>query len=153
MPDRDDPGSIEVGVAKLLARGYAVVLDADSTVPRAVISRQQGAEEVIGEAVWAAPSRILVAVPSLEALLFRRPDAVARAFGPVSEIVVRLGRISPHDAYEELGKGTSGPQAAFEIIQALDDDDVAALRAESPIRELVEFLVELRRDGLVAAGA
>src|SRR5690349_16350282 len=52
----------------------AVVLDAESTYPRAAARQREGALEVIGEAAWRAPLRILVAVPALEALLFRQPD-------------------------------------------------------------------------------
>src|SRR5438270_13642053 len=62
----------------------AVVLDAESTYPTVADRQRQAAEEVIGEAAWRAPLRILVAVPALEALLFRRPDAVARAYGQVT---------------------------------------------------------------------
>jgi len=37
--------------------------------------------------------------------------------------------------------------ASFTIITKLNDDDIAALRVESPVRELLEFLDELKGSG------
>jgi hypothetical protein len=131
----------------------AVVLDAESTYPRVAAQQRQAAEEVIGDAAWRAPLRILVAVPAVDALLFRRPDAVARAYGPVPQSLLELGRISPRDAFAKLDSTVSLEQVALKIIHELDDADIAALQAESPMRELLEFLDELQRDGMVAAAA
>src|SRR5436190_1118602 len=93
------------------------------------------------------------AVPALEALLLRRPDAVARAYGQVSPSRLELGLISPRDAYPKLDPNVSIEQVALTIINELDDADVAALRAESPVLELLEFLGELQRDGVLTAAA
>jgi hypothetical protein len=35
------------------------------------------------------------------------------------------------------------------IVNVLNDNDVAALRSESPVRELLEFIGELQRDGVL----
>jgi hypothetical protein len=149
-----EPSSLYGGARALLVmrhKAVAVVLDADSTYPVAAARRRQSAEEVIGEAAWAAPLRILLAVPTMEALLFRRPDAVARAYGPVSESLLELGRISPRNALEKLDPDLARHKASFKIIQELDTADIAALRNEPPVRELLEFLGELRPDSAVAA--
>jgi hypothetical protein len=92
-------------------------------------------------------------VPAVDALLFRRPDAVARAYGPVSPSLLELGRISPRDAFPKLDPNVSTEQGALTIINELDDTDAAALRAESPVRELLEFHGELQCDGMVTAAA
>src|SRR5437016_1395375 len=81
----------------------AVVLDSESTYPRVAARQRQGAEEVIGDAAWRAPLRILVAVPALEALLFRRPDAVARAYGPAPPQPVGAGPDRPPGRLSEAG--------------------------------------------------
>jgi hypothetical protein len=130
----------------------ALVLDANSTDPEAEGRRRQTAEEVVGEAAGAAPLRVLVAVPALEALLFLRPAAVERAFGPVAEDLLELGRLSPRDALKKLDPNGSEYHASYRLVTVLDDEDVASLREVSPIRELLEFLDELRCDGVVAAG-
>lgn len=128
----------------------ALLLDADSTDPEAERRRRQVAEEVLGEATGAAPLRILVAVPTLESLLFLRPAAVERAFGPVAEDVLELGRLSPRDALKKLDPNGSEYHASLSLIRALDDADVTALRHVPPIRELREFLEELQRDMVIA---
>lgn len=130
----------------------ALVLDADSTDPAAARRRRQDAAEVIGATADAAPLRILVAVPALEALLFLRPAAVARAF-PEAEALVTLGRLSPRDVLARLDPARDGVRAALELIKALDDEDVAALREEPPLLDLLAFLAELQDAGVVAAGS
>jgi hypothetical protein len=150
------PSSLYAAARTLLVvrnEPVAVVLGADSTDPEAAARRRLAAEEVIGEAAGSAPLRVLMAVPALEALLFRRPDAVARAYGHVPQGLLELGLLSPRDALEKLAPNFSGHQSSFNIIKELDDADVAALRAESPVRELREFLGELRRDDVVTAAA
>jgi hypothetical protein len=150
------PSSLYSAARTLLAvrnEPVAVLLDAGSTAPEAADRRRLAAEEVIGEAAGAAPSRILVAVPALEALLFRRPDALARAYGTISPGLLELGRVSPRDALEKLDPSGSASRASCDIIRALDDHDIAALRAESPIRDLLEFLGESQRRGAATAAA
>jgi hypothetical protein len=128
----------------------AVVLDADSTRPGVADLRRQDAEEVIGKTAGAAPLKILVAVPALEALVFLRPDAVARAYGPVPQSLIELGLASPWTALEKLDRTASSEQVSLNIIEELDSADVTALRAESPVRELLEFLGEVQHHGAVA---
>ena len=145
--------SLYAAARTLLAVRYepvALVLDAGSTDPEAERRRRQAAEEVVGEATGAAPLRILIAVPALESLLFRRSAAVERAFGPVTEDLLELGRLSPRDALKKLDPNGSEYHASSGLIHALDDVDVAALRDMPPIRELLEFLEEVRRDVVVA---
>jgi hypothetical protein len=148
--------SLYAGARTLLAVRHepvAVVLDADSTNPAAANRRRWDAEEVIGWTVHAAPFRLLIVVPALEALLFRRPDAIARAGGHPAPDVLELGRFSPRDALEKLERNGLGRGASQKIIGTLNDADVAALRAESPVRELLEFLAELQREGVASAAA
>lgn len=118
----------------------AVVLDANSTEPEMESRAHDAAEEVIGWSGESPPLRILVAVPSVESLLFKRPDAVRRAFDEVSETLVEIGLVSPGDALRRLSKTQDRYQASHAIISRLDQNDVNALRTESPVRELLEFL-------------
>jgi DNA-binding MarR family transcriptional regulator len=129
----------------------ALVLDAETTSPSAVSRQRQAVEEVIGSTAKRSPFRLLMAVPSLEALLFTRPALLVRAFGDRADDGGRsqeLGRLSPRDAYARLDPG--GPEGAgfSKLLQALDDEDVAALREESPIRELIAFLAEVGQPGM-----
>src|SRR5205807_2290515 len=102
----------------------AVMLDAESTYPRVADRQRQDAEEVIRMVTSGAPLQVLVAVPALEALLFRQPDAVARAYGPVPPSLLELGLISPRDAFQKLDPNVSIEQVSLNIIKELDDADV-----------------------------
>jgi hypothetical protein len=130
----------------VLGQPVALVLDAGSTEPASVTRRRQLAEEVIGDATIRAPFRLLLAVPSLESLLFTRADLLVRAFGELANDGGRsqeLGRLSPRDAYKRLDPNGVDGAAFGKLLQALDDDDVAALREESPVRELIAFVIEV----------
>jgi hypothetical protein len=160
-------GSVEVWASRPMSSLYArartlltvrsepvaLVLDADSTDPEAARRRRLAAEEVVGEAAGEVPLRVLIAEPALEALLFLRPAAISRAFGPTPPDLPTLGRVSPRDALRKLDPSGSEHNASYQVTVALDDTDVMALRGEPPVRELLEFLDELRRSGVVAAGA
>jgi hypothetical protein len=151
------PSSLYAAARTLLVvrnEPVAVMLDADSTDPEAANRRRLAAEEVIGEASGSAPLRVLMAVPGLKALLFRRTGAIERAYGHLPQGLFELGLLSPRDALEKLDPNCSSHQSSLNIIKELNDADVAALRAESPLRELLEFHGELRSDGvLTAAGS
>jgi len=125
----------------------AIVLDADSTEPSTVARVRDEAAEVIGESAAAAPLRILVAVPAVESLLFHRAEAVRRAYGNVASDLIDLGLVSPREALQKMNGAANRYQASFTIITKLNDDDIAALRVESPVRELLEFLDELKGSG------
>jgi hypothetical protein len=131
----------------LAVRGepVALLLDADSTNPEAVARRQFTAEEVVGDVASSAPFRVLVAVPALEALLFLRPDPVARAYGAAAsdERMLELGRMNPREALKRLDPAGHGWTASLNLVRSLDDGDIAELRSSPPIHELLEFLRDL----------
>ena len=105
---------------------------------------REDAAEVIGEAADSSTFRILVAVPALESLLFRRPEAVRRVYVSTSSELIDLGLVSPGDALRKMAGASDRHQASFAIIGALNAEDIAALRDESPARELLEFLDQQR---------
>jgi hypothetical protein len=147
--------SLYSGARTLLAvRGEPVVLvvDADSTDPEVVARRQVTVEEVVGEVTSSASLRVLVAVPALEALLFLRPDPVIRAFGEAAsdEHMLELGRLIPREALKRLDPGGHEATASLNLVNALDDEDIAELRSRPPIRELLEFLRELQCSEIAA---
>jgi hypothetical protein len=131
----------------------AIVLDADSTEPGAAAQVREEASEVVGESAAAAPLRIIVAVPAVESLLFRRPEAVRRAYGNTPSELIELGLVSPGNALERLNGATDRYNASFTIITNLNQEDIAALRDEPPVRELLEFLNELKASGATAIAA
>ena len=124
----------------------ALVLDAGSTDPDMVSRQRQSVEEVIGEAAYRAPFRLLLAVPALQSLLFTRPDLLARAFGEGADQdgrVLDIGRLSHREAFKRLDPNASEDATFGKLLQQINSEDIAALRQESPVRELIAFLNEV----------
>ncbi len=106
----------------------------------------------MGDVASSAPLRVLVAVPALEALLFLRPDPVARAFGEAAsdERMLELGRLNPREALKRLDPGGDWWTASLNLVRTLNDGDIAELRSTPPIHELLEFLRDLHCSELAA---
>ncbi len=138
----------------LAVRGEPVVLllDAESADPDAIARRRRGAEEVVEAVAFSAPVCVLVAVPALEALLFLRPDPVARAFSAAGsdEHMLELGRMNPREALKRLDGAGHWWTASLNLVSALGDEDIAELRDVPPIHELLEFLKEVHCSEIAA---
>jgi len=106
----------------------------------------------VGDVASSAPLCVLVAGPALEALLFLRPGPVARAFGAVAsnEQMLELGRLNPREALKRLDPGGQWSTASLNLVNSLDDEDIAELRSTPPIHELLEFIRDLQRTEVAA---
>jgi hypothetical protein len=128
------------------AEPVVLLLDADSTDPDAVTRRRLTAEEVVGDVAASAPFRVLVAVPSLEALLFLHRDPVVRAFGAAAadQHILEMGRLNPHEALKRLGPAGQPGTTSLNLVRALNDEDIEELRSTTPILDILDFLRELQ---------
>lgn len=131
----------------------AILLDANSTDAQVVDRLRESAAEVIGDTAGAAPLKILVAVPAVEALLFERSDAVKRAFPHASETLIEIGKLNPATALSRLDPSGSAAFATVPVLKELNEEDIAAIRSMSPVKDLLAFLAELQKDGVVPAVA
>jgi hypothetical protein len=145
---------IEVGVVNGLSSGFSfartilavqrtpvvVVIDADSPEPEVASERKLRAEEVLDDAAGGVPFRVIVAVPELDILFFKRPELLRRVFGKVDEHVIELAQLSPRRAIEKLSPGESYKTAWLRIFSAVDDADVKALREADLIQDLLRFV-------------
>jgi hypothetical protein len=146
--------NIEVRVVRNLTAGYsvprtmlaverkpvAVVINAQSPEPEAASERKRRAEEVIGDVAAGVPFRVIVAVPELEILFFRRLDLLRRVLTGVDDHLIELAELSPRRAIAKLTPGEPYEQARFRILRAMDDDDVKALRETDLIKDLLDFI-------------
>jgi hypothetical protein len=107
----------------------------------------------VGDVASSAPLRVLVAVPALEALLFLRPDPVARAFGEAAgdEHMLELGRLNPREALKRLDPGGQWWTASLNLVRTLNDGNIAELRSKPPIHELLELLRDLHYSEIAAS--
>jgi len=124
----------------------ALVINTQTTHPGLVTDQRLLAEDLIGPSVRSKSFRQLIAEPSLQALFFTRPGLIARAFGDGADEgghILELGRLSHQYAYKRLDPGGTEESTFLKLFQALDEDDIAALRQESPIRELIAFVTEV----------
>ncbi len=151
------PLSSLYGTAKTLLgvrnEPVAIILDANTTDSSVANDLRESAAEVIGDAAGAAPLKILIAVPAVEALLFEQSDAVKRAFPHASDTLIEIGKFSPATALSRLdpsGTGSSAP-ATVSVLKELNAEDIRAIRSMSPVQELLAFMVDLQKDATVAS--
>jgi hypothetical protein len=132
----------------------AVVIDAESSDPRAVSRRRDAAEEVIGDVASGVPYRVIVAVPEMLVLLFRRPELLRRVFGNVvTDHLLELAEADPRKALRKLDPSAADDELRFRVLQAMDRDDTDALQRSDLIQELTTFLRSTRRRAEEAATA
>ncbi len=119
----------------------AVVIDADSPEPEVAEERQRTAEEVIGDVASGIPFRVIVAVPELEILFFRRPELVRRVFGEVvNDHLMELAQLSPRRALQRLASDKSIEVARVKLLKAMDNDDLRAIREMDTVQNLLTFV-------------
>jgi len=157
LADEEKRDGVEIRVVSGLSSGYsvartilavkripvAVVIDADSPEQEVASERQRSAEEVLGDAASGVPFRVIVAVPELEILFFKRPHLLKKVYGKsVTALVTELGQVSPRRALQKLDPDLSYEHLRFKILRAMDDADINALRTTAVIKELLSFLRE-----------
>lgn len=155
LAEEQKAGAVEVGVAHGLTSGYslartmlavkrkpvAVVIDADSPEPEVATERKRRAEEVLGDAAGGVPFRVIVAVPELEVLFFKRLNLLKKAFGKKGdEHVIELAQLSPRRAIKKLAPDEPYEKARFQLLRAMTPADVKALRGTDLIQDLLDFI-------------
>jgi hypothetical protein len=160
LADERERDVMEIGVVIGLSSGYsfartmlavkrtpvAVVIDADSPEPEVASERRRDVEEVIGDAAGGVPFRVIVAVPELAILFFKRPQLLKRVYGKgVTALVTELGQVSPRRALQKLDLGLDYERLRFKILKAMDAEDIKALRATDLIEDLLSFLREANK--------
>lgn len=119
----------------------AIVVDADSDDRFQAGVMANDIEEVVELAARGVPMKVLVAIPELEAVLFRAPGLIARVFGDrATAEVLDLARRSPRQALKSLDDAGDIQSARRKILPELTESDLAAIRESDVIRELIAFL-------------
>jgi hypothetical protein len=123
----------------------AIVVDAKSTDPEMIQYRRQDIEEVVLYVSTGVPIKVILAVPQLEIVFFQDPQLLRRLFDSrVTAEILCLARANPRCALNELLAGSDSIHQPEEILAALTPQDFETLRQADVIRELADFLRQVR---------
>jgi hypothetical protein len=139
--------------AKSLARSLlvrrrtpvALVMDADTVSPELIQERRQSAEELIGGVAANVPNKVVVAIPTLEVVLFQEPAVLEKLLGqPIPETIRVIARYDPREALDQLLAQSKAFPDREKLLDALSPQDTEVLQKAAPIQELTRFLETAR---------
>ena len=155
LVDAGGAASIPSLARSLVARRsvpVAIFADADSLQEEVVGERREQFKDLVNSVAGRIPSAVVLAVPEVEVIFFSAPDMIKRVFGEAPPELMALGRRDPKGVLAQLGKMSD---KAWDVNKALDlmtDNDLEQLRQTQPIKELANFLEQVR-DGAALAKA
>ncbi len=146
--------SLARSLLALRQRPVAIVMDSDSVVPATIMERRQSAEEAVQGIAGNVPIRVIMAVPELEAVLFRNPAGLERILGaPIPIGIGELAETRPRKALDEWLRLSKATRSKPDFLKDLRPDDLDALRKAPEVNELIDFLKSVRSRSLSAAGS
>ncbi len=118
----------------------AILVDTDSVDERIIQDRLRSTQELLKAVAGGIPTRVILLIPSIESIFFAG-GVLPKFYGdPLPEEVRVLARSSPKEALERLFARPGGPKNLQALRDNFGDDELAAIRATLPIRELIAFL-------------
>ena len=150
-------------VLDLRQRLVAVVMDADSTQSEAILSQKREVEELLRMQSLTIPFTVVMAVPSIESVLFAAPGLLERVYDkPLSSDLLDRAKQDPKRALYELeqgpGVGSANHRielcatcAVEECIKQADAGDITEMRKHPVARELNDFLARVTADQMQPA--
>lgn len=121
----------------------AIVADADSIDFDAVQERRQNIEQIVSSVSVDAPVKVILAVPTMEAMFFADRDRllVSRLLGmEVDREILILATVRPDLALNQLISESQNLKDRDSIIDRLTDEDINILRQTPVIQEVINFL-------------
>jgi hypothetical protein len=145
--DRRELSSVATTMLVTERAPLALVWDADATHPDVIQDRREWLDALVTRfALRSIPFRIIMAIPSLEAIFFVRPEILESvAGGKLSDRIILIAKYSAKDALEEFGNVCGKPLDAREIAASLGPAELDMVREHPIIKELTEFLDEAHR--------
>lgn len=124
----------------------AVLVDADTMDEAAVLQQRRDTEELLRAVAGGVPFKVFIVTPSVDGLLFRVPAVLERITGQkLSADILSLSRYAPHRAILQMAqnKDVQSKNVLMElIVNGLTTEEANVLREESPLRELIRFLLD-----------
>jgi hypothetical protein len=137
---RSNIASIARSILVTRRKPVAVLVDTDSVDERIIQDRMQNTQELLKAVAGGVPTRLILLIPSIEAVFFASGVLPAIYGNPLPEEVRVMARSSPKEALLRLFTHPAGPKNLDALLDSLGDEGIAAIRATPPIRELIAFL-------------
>jgi hypothetical protein len=119
----------------------AIVLDAETLSAELIRERRQSLNELLEVLGGRTPSRIIFAVPEIEAIFFQEPRLLERIVGRKIPPVLRvMAQAQPRAALNELFRKSETVSTYEKLLKSLTAQDVEVLRKSPVVQELSEFL-------------
>jgi hypothetical protein len=146
---RGTPVSVARTLLVTKLKPVALLLDTDTRNEMLIAERRQNATDVIKLVSAKIPVKVVLFVPMIESIFFAAPKLLEKIYGTaVTKELMLIAQDHPKKALSQLFQSSSGPQKLEELLACLDDEDREALRGTQPLRELIEFLVEVKNRSL-----
>jgi hypothetical protein len=123
----------------------AIVADADSTTPEQVEQRLKDTEEIIGNIAANTLVKVILAVPTFEAIFFQDVSLLSRLLGYTpSPDMLSLAVYQPKQALNKLVSQSKNFLSQSQLVEQLTNEDLEFLRKAPVIQEVIQFLQSAR---------
>ena len=118
-----------------------LVLDADTTTERLIREQRLVASDLLAMASPGIPTRVFMAVPTIEILFFTDRGLLDRLVGGrVSAPLRAAGKFNPKGTLGQIVRGARTLRDLSDIMRGLKSADAQKMRRHPLIREIMEFL-------------
>ncbi|HEV3438664.1 MAG TPA: hypothetical protein VG122_14965 [Gemmata sp.] len=147
-------GSILSLARSLLVRRsvpVAVFADSDSLNPEVIGERREQFEYLVNAAAGRTSSKVVLAVPEVEAIFFSAPDVIKGVFGQAPPEMMALGLRDPKGVLAQLGSMSHKPWDVRKAFEMMSPKDLEQLRQTPPIEELTKFLEQVQNGAVLSS--
>lgn len=139
-----DAQSLARSILAVRHRPVALVLDADTVDPDSIKERELINQELLQYAAAGAPFKILLAVPTIESILFQDRSGLEQLTKhKFTDVEWAQAEFVPKTVLQKVLSQPGQSQKLDELIQGITERMVARLRQHPLVRELEAFLVEV----------
>jgi hypothetical protein len=143
--ERSTAMMMAAGAAGTREEPVALVLDSDSLEERSIVEDQLEIGGYLRRSSGATPSKLVLAVPQVEAVLFSDRAGLERALGrKIADDDAFEARFRPKAVFRRLLGDGPTEERALEVIDRLDDAALSRMAKHPVIREIADFAAKVR---------
>jgi hypothetical protein len=121
----------------------ALVLNAKRTDPSVVAEFRKDTEAALLDVAGKTPMKLVLFVPEIESVFFQDAGIVQRLFGDVDRADLVEARFEPKVVLTRLLAAHRTIKSLDQLLASLRTDEIEAIRAGTPVRELLAFLEQV----------